>query len=213
MKNNIKTLLSAIMAGALIAIAGTTYLYLMTDYKIIGAFLFGFGLLCVVTLDYKLYTGRIGYLIDHDKTYIFEILIIIFGNILGGLLIGSIIYLSNYEIIINTAKLLVETKLSKNLLEIFGLSMLCGMMMYLGVDGYKRINNSVAKVVVNMFAVVIFVLLGFEHSIANVYYFILAHNYSWYMLLSFVIMLIGNGVGAILLNTIEKFGHLKKSNE
>src|SRR5690554_547268 len=118
MKNNIKTLLSAIMAGALIAIAGTTYLYLMTDYKIIGAFLFGFGLLCVVTLDYKLYTGRIGYLIDHDKTYIFEILIIIFGNILGGLLIGSIIYLSNYEIIINTAKLLVETKLSKNLLEI-----------------------------------------------------------------------------------------------
>src|SRR5690554_2341799 len=158
MKNNIKTLLSAIMAGALIAIAGTTYLYLMTDYKIIGAFLFGFGLLCVVTLDYKLYTGRIGYLIDRDKKYILEILWIILGNILGAILIASIIHLANYQFIIESSKALVDLKLSKSLLSTFGLSIMCGMMMYLGVDGYKRVDNVVAKVVINIFAVVIFVL-------------------------------------------------------
>ncbi len=213
MRKHIETILSATMAGALIAIAGTTYLFLKTDYQIIGAFLFGFGLLCVVTLDYKLYTGRIGYLIDKDKKYIIEILWIVLGNILGALLIMSIIYLANYEIIINASKSLVATKLSKGIIEIFGLSIMCGMLMYLGVDGYKRIDNPVARVVVNIFAVVIFVLLGFEHSIANVYYFLLANNYSWYMFTAFIVMLIGNGVGAILLNSIEKLGRLKKSNQ
>lgn len=213
MEKQIKTLLSAMMAGALIAIAGTTYLYLKADHTIIGAFLFAFGLLCVVTLDYKLYTGRIGYIIDEEKSYIIEILWIILGNLLGSILIASIIYLANYEVIIQTAKTLVETKLSRNILEIFGLSIMCGMMMYLGVDGYKRIENHVAKVVVNIFAVAIFVILGFEHSIANIYYFLLANEYSWYMLLAFVVMLIGNGVGAVILNSIEKFGSLKKPNQ
>ena len=131
MEKHIKTLLSAMMAGALIAIAGTTYLYLKADHTIIGAFLFAFGLLCVVTLDYKLYTGRIGYIIDKDKSYIIEILWIILGNLLGSILIASIIYLANYEGIIQTAKTLVETKLSRNIFEIFGLSIMCGMMMYL----------------------------------------------------------------------------------
>lgn len=213
MEKQFKTVFSAIMAGALIAIACTIYLYLRVDYHILGAFLFGFGLLCVVTLDYKLYTGRIGYIIDKDKKYIYEILWIILGNIFGALLIAGTIYLSQYEVIIQSAKALVDVKLSRNLLEIFGLSIMCGMMMYLGVDGYKRIDNPVAKVVVNIFAVAIFILLGFEHSIANVYYFILANNYNWYMLLAFVIMLVGNGVGAVILNTIEKFGQLKKPNQ
>ena len=67
MRKHIETILSATMAGVLIAIACSAYLFLKTDHQIIGAFLFGFGLLTVVTLDYKLYTGRIGYLIDKDK--------------------------------------------------------------------------------------------------------------------------------------------------
>lgn len=212
MKNTYQTILSAVMAGALIAIAGTIYLYLKADHAIIGAFLFGFGLLTVVSLDYKLYTGRIGYIIDKDKKYIFEILRIILGNLLGALLIASLIYLSNYQVIIDNAKALVDVKLSRNLLEILGLSILCGMMMYLGVDGYKRIENPVAKVVVNICAVAIFIILGFEHSIANMLYFILSNSYSWYMLGAFVIMIIGNGIGAVLLNGIEKLGSLKKSN-
>ena len=50
----------------------------------------------------------------------------------------SIIYLANFESIINTSKSLVDTKLSRSIPEMFGLSIMCGMMMYLGVDGYKQ---------------------------------------------------------------------------
>lgn len=89
---------------------------------------------------------------------------------------------------------------------------MCGMMMYLGVDGYKCIENYVVKVVVNIFVVVIFVILGFEYLIVNIYYFLLVNEYSWYMFLVFVVMFIGNGVGVVILNSIEKFGLLKKFN-
>ncbi|WP_025724823.1 formate/nitrite transporter family protein [Acholeplasma granularum] len=210
MKKHIQTILSAVMAGSLIAIAGTIYLFLKSDGKgILGAFLFGFGLLTVVSLNFKLYTGRVGYLIDNDKKYMIEILLIILGNMIGGLLIASILYLSNYQVIIDQAKAVVDIKLSRNILEIFGLSILCGMMMYLGVDGYKRAKNDTAKVVINIFAVAIFVILGFEHSIANIFYFYLANQWSWYMVIAYIIMILGNGLGAILLNGIEKLGKTK----
>lgn len=100
MEKYIKILLSVMMVGVFIVIVGIIYLYLKVDYVIIGVFLFVFGLFCVVILDYKLYIGCIGYIIDKEKFYIIEILWIIFGNLLGLILIVSIIYLVNYEVII-----------------------------------------------------------------------------------------------------------------
>lgn len=208
--NRIRFILSAMMAGILIALAGTIYLSVKSENAVLGAFLFGFGLLTVVSLDYKLYTGRIGYLIDQPKSYIIDILWIIVGNVLGSLLIASIIHLGQLHIIIDGAKDLVDYKLAKDFWTMFAQSILCGMMMYLGVDGYKRATNDVAKVVINIFAVVIFILAGFEHSIANIYYFFLANIWSFHTVLWFLMMLIGNGIGSILLNLIEKVGKLKK---
>ncbi len=210
-KNYFNILLKAILAGILIALAGTIYLSLKSENAIIGAFLFGFGLLTIVGLDFKLYTGRVGYVIDEKPSYLIEILIIIIGNSLGGLLIASFVHLGNMQNIILTAQDMVTHKLSKELLPIFGLSILCGMMMYLGVEGYKRVKNDVARTVLNIFAVAIFILAGFEHSIANIFYFFVANLWTWYMFVAFLVMLLGNAVGAIILNGIEKLANTKKA--
>lgn len=210
-KNYFNILLKAILAGILIALAGTIYISLKEENAIIGAVLFGFGLLTIVTLDFKLYTGRVGYVIDEKPSYLIDILVIIIGNSLGGLLIASFIHLGNMQSIILTARHMVEIKVSRELIPIFGLSILCGMMMYLGVEGYKRIKNDTARVVVNIFAVAIFILAGFEHSIANIFYFFVANMWTWYMFVAFLVMLLGNAVGSIILNGIEKIAHTKKA--
>ncbi len=204
MKKYIDVLLKAILAGVLIGLAGTIYLVLKAENAVLGAFLFGFGLLTIVTFDFKLYTGRIAYVIDQKPSYLIEILVIILGNVIGTALIAGTVYISNMTSIIETAEQMTVFKLNNNMLSMFGLSILCGMMMYLGVEGYKRVKNDVARVVLCILAVVIFILGGFEHSIANSYYFVLANMWSWHMILSFVVMLIGNAAGAILLNGLEK---------
>jgi nitrite transporter NirC len=73
------------------------------------------------------------------------------------------------------------------------------MMMYLGVEGYKRTKNETAKVFIVSFAVVIFILAKFEHSVANMVYFFLAGSFTFKTLLYLIVMILGNAIGAMLL--------------
>lgn len=209
MKKYTQILLRAILAGLMIGLAGTVYLAIKNTHVVVGAFLFSFGLLTIVSLDYKLYTGRVAYIIDNKTNYLIDILLIILGNLIGTGIIALIVNTSNYSLIIDNAKHLADIKLDKNYLEMFSQAILCGIMMYLGVEGFKRFENPFGKVLAIVFAVVIFILSGFEHSVANMYYFFVAGYFSIEVLIALIVMVLGNGVGAICFNFIEKIAKTK----
>ena len=50
----------------------------------------------------------------------------------------------------------------------------------------------------------IFILSGFEHSIANMFYFEMANAYSLKSLLYILVMAAGNGVGAKVFGLVPK---------
>lgn len=206
---NLKIIYKSILAGILIGLAGNVYLSLYNTNYILGAFLFSFALMVIVTLEYNLYTGKVGYLIQNKITYIIDLLFIILGNFIGILFIVLIIFVSNHSDIFSIANDLVIKKLNYSPYQVLGLSILCGMLMYLGVEGYRRIDNVVSKVVVVIMAVVIFILSGLEHSVANMFYFLIAKSFSFKTLFYLIIMLIGNGIGANLLNFLETKANLK----
>ena len=76
--------------------------------------------------------------------------------------------------------------------------------MYIGVEGYRRVKSDAAKVVIVIFAVMIFILAKFEHSIANMAYFIVAKSFTLKSLFYIIIMILGNAVGANMLSFIDK---------
>ncbi|VEU82340.1 formate/nitrite transporter family protein [Acholeplasma hippikon] len=209
MKKYSEILLRAILAGLMIGLAGTVYLALKNTNAIVGAFLFSFGLLTICALDYKLYTGRVAYIIDNKPDYLIDILLIILGNLMGTVVVALIVKLSGYTSIINTAKHVADVKLDKTYIQMFAQAILCGIMMYLGVEGFKRFKNEFAKVLAVIFAVAIFILAGFEHSVANMYYFAAAGYVSFDVVIALIVMILGNGVGAIIFNFIEKIAHTK----
>lgn len=208
MKHYLVLVSKAVLAGLYVAIAGVIYLALYPIHKIIGAMLFSFALLLVVAYNLNLYTGKIGYLFNHRPRYLVDILFIIIGNSIGAILIALIVKVAELESFITTAKTLSTAKIETGYLPNFGRAILCGMMMYLAVDGYKRIHIDVLRVIVVIFAVMIFILAGFEHSVANMFYFSVSGALSWRSLLVLMVMLLGNGVGAIILNLLEKIGKL-----
>lgn len=197
--------IKAIYAGMLIGIAALAYLSL--ENAIIGATLFSFGLLVIVTSGYYLYTGKVGYLV-REKKYFKTILFTLLGNIAGTLFIALLarVALPNLA---DKALLLVEYKMRNNLLDVLILSVLCGMMMYLGVEGYRKTQNDVARVFLVIFAVVIFILSKFEHSIANMVYFFLSFSISFKTILYLIVMIIGNGLGATLLCHLDNLAEKK----
>lgn len=203
MKSNISILIKSILAGIMIGIGGTIYLSL--DNKIVGSILFVIGLFIIVVYSFNLYTGKIGYLINNfNKKYIRELIITLIGNFIGTFFVGFVLrYTRIYTSISDKAKGLVDIKLNDTLISILILSFFCGILMYLAVNTYKEVKD-IGKYLAVFLGVIVFVLCGFEHCIANMYYFSVSSTWSLNTLLYLLVMILGNSLGGILIPLCNK---------
>jgi len=203
MKYNIEILIKSILAGIMIGIGGTIYLSL--DNKIVGSILFAVGLFIIVVYSFNLYTGKIGYLINNfNKKYIRELIITLIGNFIGTFFVGFVLrYTRIYTSISDKAKGLVDIKLNDTLISILILSFFCGILMYLAVNTYKEVKD-IGKYLAVFLGVIVFILCGFEHCIANMYYFSVSSTWSLNTLLYLLVMILGNSLGGILIPLCNK---------
>lgn len=201
MKKNIKMFLLAIGAGLAISIGGTVYL--SVDNKIIGSLLFAVGLYAIVLNGLFLYTGKVGYLVDQsDKIEYLGLLAITWLGNLAGTWIGAVAVLNTrIQGIRENAVGICETKLADGPLSIFLLAIFCGILMYIAVDGFKEKENPL----ILFFCVSVFILSGFEHCIANMFYFSIAGAWSLKTIVYLIIMTLGNSLGGVLIPSLKKW--------
>lgn len=193
-----KILFKSFLAGIMIAIGGTVFLSI--ENKVIGASLFSIGLFGVLIYNLNLYTGKIGYLITYfNLKYIKELIITLIGNFIGACSVGFILrYTRIYDNIYEKSLILANTKLNDNILSIFILSIFCGLLMYYAVNGFKK-QTDFGKYLVVYLGVAVFILCGFEHCIANMYYFSVADIWSLKTLGYTGIMVLGNSLGSFII--------------
>lgn len=199
MKEHVKVFLSAVASGIVISVGGTVYL--SVENKILGAFLFTVGLYAIVLNGLHLYTGKIGYFpLEKDKkSYAVMILFTWLGN-LAGTTVGALA-ISNTRIdgVGEAARQICQTKLSDAPLSIFLLAIFCGMLMFIAVEGYKVSENPV----ILFMGVSVFILCGFEHCIANMFYYSLAGAWSVKAIGYLAIMTVGNAVGGMVIPVLK----------
>ncbi len=194
-------LLKAILAGMCIGIAGLVYL--SVENHVIGALLFSFGLLVIVGRGYGLYTGKVGYLIPYSKGYLLTLGITLLGNIIGIAIIAYLFRLTGISEVVTAGSNLFALKIEHAWYETLALAIFCGMMMYIAVDSFKIVKQDLVKTVILIFAVMIFILAKFEHSIANMLYFFLSDTYTIKGVLYLLIMIFGNAIGSVMLRVLE----------
>lgn len=201
MKKNIKMFLLAIGAGLAISIGGTVYL--SVDNKIIGSLLFAVGLYAIVLNGLFLYTGKVGYLVDQsDKIEYLGLLAITWLGNLAGTWIGAVAVLNTrIQGIRENAVGICETKLADEPLSIFLLAIFCGILMYIAVDGFKEKENPLILFI----CVSVFILSGFEHCIANMFYFSIAGAWSLKTIVYLIIMTLGNSLGGMLIPRLKNW--------
>ena len=203
LSKHLDTLLRSLLAGIMIGIGGV--IYLSCDNKYIGAFLFGLGLFTILTFGFNLYTGKIGYAVSNEPSYIIDLIIIWLGNLIGTMIVGlSVQFTRVGESLTEKAQVLCETKLNDNLISIFVLSIFCGLLMFVAADGYKNLTNQVAQVMVVFLPVVVFILSGFEHCVANMFYFTVSNMWGWQSVVWLAVMTAGNSVGGMLIPIVRK---------
>lgn len=198
--------LKAILAGMMIAIGASAYLGIENHY--IGAALFTIGLYAIYTLDFYLYTGKVGYLLE-DKD-VLKLVIIWVGNFVGVFTIAFLLLQTRMTYttsILENAVHYAEVKLSDpSFLSLFILGIFCGIMMFLAAVCFKKTqntHNSVGGYIGLFLCVMIFMLLGFEHSIANIFYFTVAGAWSVHAVVAIAVVTLGNAVGGLLINVVS----------
>lgn len=198
-----KVFISALLAGACISIGGTVYLSL--ENAVIGALFFTIGLFVICTMKLHLYTGKVCYVFEKDRTYALQIPLIWLGNLCGAGLVAALEHMTRIAPKLSErAQAICATKLSDSLVSVFILAVFCNILIYIAVDGFNNNPHEVGKYLALFFGVVVFILCGFEHCVANMYYFSVAGVWSARTFGYLLVMTLGNAVGGISFPLLRK---------
>ena len=181
-KKKMNEFIKSIFAGIMIGIACLISIGAGGGY--VGAILFSVGLMIIVLRGYNLYTGKVGYVTSVKQLPLIGMFIL--GNLVGILLVSLCTNVSTMDII--------QAKLSNPLPLVFAKAVGCGFLMYLAVDVYKTKNT-----LLGVFGCVPgFILAGFEHSIADMFYIVRGGIFTTEVVVFLLVVIIGNAVGAWL---------------
>lgn len=150
-----------VVAGAIIACAGAFSTMAAASFPFMKALIFPFGLLLICYGRFALFTGNI-YKIGRDKSLVlddkFSLLIINYiANLIGTFLVSLFVTIPYSDTF--------YAKWQSSPFKVCLLAIACNFLVCLGVKLFK------VSPVATYIAVALFVACGFEHSIADMYYF------------------------------------------
>ena len=205
----VKTLIYSILAGACIALGGTVFL--MVDNNILGSLFFTIGLFTICTFGFNLYTGKVCYALDNKADYILTLVLIWFGNLLGTMIIALLEkFTRTGSKLFENAQALADVKLNDSMISLFILGIFCNVCIYIAVDGFKNNPHELGKYLSLFFGVMVFIICGFEHSVADMYYISMASAWSGHAVLSIIVISLGNAVGGLAIPVCKKLAEKNK---
>ena len=198
-----KVFLSAVLAGLCVGYGGIVFLSL--ENKVIGAAAFTIGLFVICTFGFHLFTGKVCYVFQNNRNYAIDLPVIWLGNLVGtGLSAGCANLTRLAPALREKAASLCQIKLDDSLFSLFLLGILCNILIYIAVEGYKSNPHELGKYLSLFFGVMIFILCGTEHCVADMFYFWMAGLWSGRAILSVLIITLGNAVGGVLFATLHR---------
>jgi len=179
----------AVLAGVFIALGSTFFTVVTFDstminagvLRLIGGFVFCLGLVLVVVAGAELFTGNnlIVMAYVEKKVSLKQVLanwgIVFLGNFVGALGILVLIYLSGHwqmsgGAVGEKALAIANYKVNLTWMEAFTRGVLCNILVCLAIWLTFAGRTVVDKVLAIIFPITAFVALGFEHSVANMYF-------------------------------------------
>lgn len=209
---SISTLADGLLAGLLLCVG--CCVNMLAEARLAGAFMFSIGLFAIITFKLALYTGKAGYMAVKPPSYIGEVALTLAGNLCGTALGGWLISLTRFgEALAQKAEQLMLPKMTDSPVSIFVLAVFCGVLMFTAVHGNavsRENGNHAGGLFVVVISVTVFILCGFNHSIADMGYFFISRCANAQLApLYFLLAILGNAVGCMLILLIKKLSQNK----
>jgi formate transporter len=182
----------AMLAGAFIGLGAMYFTLVASDAslsfalsRVLGGVVFSLGLLLVVVAGAELFTGNnllamawadgcLG-----TRELLKNWLIVSLGNLTGAAALAGLVYFSGHPsmnggAVAETAIRIAQAKAALPFQEAFFKGVLCNVLVCMAVWMAMAGRSVMDKAVAIVFPISAFVALGFEHSVANMYFFPLA---------------------------------------
>lgn len=185
----------SILAGILIGLASCIYMSCANQY--IGAFLFSIGLMSVIVLETKLFTGVIGYICSWKTCW--KALLCLAINLVVAYLIGFIYRCCIFVPIQPVSERFINFVWYSVLLK----ACFTGSLIYLACELYIKTK----KLLPIVLAVTAFILSSSPHCIADMVYLGATGFWSIRIPTYFILVITGNSVGSLLIRRFELLGH------
>lgn len=197
----LRVFISAVLAGACIGLGGVVFL--SVDERMVGAALFAVGLFSICSFGLELFTGRVCYALEKDRAYALRLPLIWLGNLAGTGLTAAAAAFSRIGGMREQAAQLCSVKMEDSLISLFLLGVLCNMLIYIAVEGYRSIPYELGKYLALFFGVMVFILAGTEHCVADMFYFWLS-GWSGGAALRVLVISLGNAAGGLAFRQLHR---------
>ncbi len=195
---------SSILAGIAISLGAIVNLVVGPP---LGPFLFAVGLFMVIALKLDLFTGRAGLLATKEFKPL-NLLVVWVGNFIGCFMSGVIVLFTfpeaTMEKVVSGATKIMTMRLNSPWYTLVVLGIMCGILMYMAVQGSARAEMSY-KPFVAMLPVVVFIFSGYAHCVADMFYYSAAQMYTQ-AALPVLFVTIGNVIGCNIPPLLKREG-------
>lgn len=183
----VETFTLGVLAGAFIALGAMFYTVVVTGSelgfgptRLLGGMAFSLGLVLVIVGGAELFTGNSLIVLARASGKVTSAAllrnwaIVWCGNLVGAVGTAVLVHLSGVlalgdGAVAETALSIAQAKLALGPMEAFTRGILCNILVCLAVWMCFAAHNVSGKVLVILFPITAFVVLGFEHSVANMY--------------------------------------------
>lgn len=210
--------LMTILSGAMIAICATSSLLangVMKEFgKFVGAILFSLGIFVILAYDMKLFTGLVATIPHMKLKNLWKLPTCFIGNAIGVAIVAVLVYFSPVSnVVVSGAKSVISAKLYSENWALSSLcsGVLCGILITLSVLSVNHSHKKGLSANVGViFPIIVFAFCGFDHSVANMFYFYYLGEVSWQVVGYIMLTILGNVIGGVVLPLVIK---LKDENE
>lgn len=220
-KNLLQLAILAILAGVFIALGAIGNIFVSSDIfftnvnlaKFLGACVFPVGLIAIILLKFELFTSNCMMTIaviekKMKLTKMLKILFIVWiFNLIGGILVAYVTYKTHTfnEASVKVLQVYAHHKVTTGAVDLILKGIMCNILVctasllgYIAKDGISKIFGI-------WFPIMLFILLGYSHVVANMLYLPLSYMYGFEgvtigaILYNFLFVTIGNFIGGGIL--------------
>jgi formate/nitrite transporter FocA (FNT family) len=186
----------------------------MEGGKLIGAILFSLGIFVILQYEMKLFTGLVSTIPTMKKQNLWKLPTCFLGNAIGVLIVFVLVYFTPLKSsVITMGASVISAKLHSDVWYVSSIcsGILCGILITLSVLSVKHAHKKGLSANVGvMFTIIVFAFCGFDHSVANMFYFYCLGEFSLKVVGYILLTILGNVIGGVVLPLVI---NLKDSDE